>query len=148
MNTPRLALIAAAVLGTSTAWAAGMAPSDAQSRYQQERAACINGQSHQDRATCLKEAGAALSEARRGHLDDRNTDYQRNATQRCNALPADDREACMARMRGEGSTTGSVEQGAIVREYHQIVPAESMPQEQQDQQKEYSAPSPAMPPSR
>src|SRR2546426_8157808 len=34
-------------------------------RSQQERAACVNGQSHQDRATCMREAGAALYEARR-----------------------------------------------------------------------------------
>ena len=28
----------------------------AQARYQSERAACINGASHQDRSTCLREA--------------------------------------------------------------------------------------------
>src|SRR5438874_13799544 len=110
-----------------TAWAVGallIAPlswaatpdADAQARYQQERAACANGQSHQDRATCMREAGAALNEARHGQLNDRGADYQRNTLQRCEALPAQDRDACHARMTGQGHTEGSVEQGAILRE--------------------------------
>ena len=113
-----------ALLVVPAAWAA-TPDTDAQARYQQERAACVNGQSHQDRATCMREAGAALYEARRGQLDDHGADYQRNALQRCDALPAEDREACHARMTGQGSTEGSVEQGAILREYREIVPAES-----------------------
>ena len=39
------------------------APDAAQSRYQSERAVCLHGLSNQDKATCLKEAGAALAEA-------------------------------------------------------------------------------------
>ena len=31
---------------------------DAFARYQQERAVCTSGQSNQDQATCLREAGA------------------------------------------------------------------------------------------
>jgi hypothetical protein len=124
--TPRILIACAvsALLGAPAAWAA--ATGDAQARYQQERAACLNGQSHEDRATCLREAGAALNDARRGLLDDRGADYQRNALMRCQALPAADREACHARMRGEGTTEGSVEQGAILREYREIVPADQL----------------------
>ena len=118
------ACVIGALFMAPAAWAA-TPDADAQARYQQERAACVNGQSHQDRATCMREAGAALYEARRGQLDDRGADYQRNALQRCDALPAEDREACHARMTGQGHTEGSVEQGAILREYREIVPAES-----------------------
>jgi hypothetical protein len=117
--------LTAALLAAPAAWAA-TPDTDAQARYQQERAACLNGQSHQDRATCLREAGAALNEARHGMLNDRGVDYQRNALQRCEALPAQDRDACHARMTGQGTTEGSVEQGAILREYREIVPAASM----------------------
>jgi len=39
------------------------ASASAQARYLKERAVCLEGRSNQDRATCLKEAGAALAEA-------------------------------------------------------------------------------------
>ncbi|MEO5672534.1 MAG: hypothetical protein ABIR26_17755, partial [Ramlibacter sp.] len=49
-----LALVAAALAWSGSAGAAKL--SEAQALYQQERAACMNGTSNQDRATCLKEA--------------------------------------------------------------------------------------------
>jgi hypothetical protein len=90
---------------------------DAQVRYQQERAMCMSGQSNQDRATCLQEAGAAFAQARREGLDDGPAvQYQRNALQRCEALSGDDRQACVARMQGQGTTSGSAAAGGIYRE--------------------------------
>jgi hypothetical protein len=92
-------------------------PSDARMRYLGERAACENGQLHQDRATCLREAGAALEEARRGRLNDgQQAQYQQNALVRCNVLPPADRDACLARMQGQGVMRGSVAEGGIYRE--------------------------------
>jgi hypothetical protein len=106
-----------AALGATAALAADASRrSDAEARYQQERAACTSGQSHQDQATCLREAGAALEEARRGRLDDGQAAYQQNALIRCNALPAEERSACHARMQGQGVTRGSVAEGGIYRE--------------------------------
>lgn len=106
-----------AFLGTSAVLAAdGTSPADARARYQQDRAVCESGQSNQDRATCLREAGAALEESRRGRLDDGPAQYQQNALIRCNALPAEDRDACQARMQGQGVTRGSVAEGGIYRE--------------------------------
>jgi hypothetical protein len=104
-------LVAAPVLA-----AEGLGASDARARYLQERAACESGQSHQDRATCMREAGAAYDEARRGRLNDGPAQYQQNALVRCNALPPGDREACLARMQGQGVTRGSVAEGGIYRE--------------------------------
>jgi hypothetical protein len=120
--------LAALALAASSAWAANNAPAgDATARYQQERASCTNGQSHEDRATCLREAGAALEEARKGNLNDGNVDYQRNAEQRCQRLPADDKEACLARMRGQGTVSGSVGEGGLLREYREVVPVPPTP---------------------
>jgi hypothetical protein len=109
------ALCAASALLSTVALAAPSA-SDAQARYQQERAMCESGKSHQDRATCLREAGAALDEARRGRLEDSQVQYQKNALIRCDPLPPAERKDCIARMQGQGTTRGSVEAGGIYRE--------------------------------
>jgi hypothetical protein len=118
MNTlffhPGAALALATLL--LPAWAAEPS-SQAETRYQQEKARCTAGQSSQDRATCLKEAGAALEEGRRGSLGATSaTDLERNATQRCEAQPAADRAACIQRILGAGSTEGSVGGGGLIRE--------------------------------
>jgi hypothetical protein len=99
-------------------WVAGETRlSQAQSAYQQERARCLRGESHQDRATCLKEAGAAYDEARHGRLGNApGTELSRNATQRCDAQPPAEREACTQRILGAGSTQGSVEGGGLIRQ--------------------------------
>ena len=90
--------------------------SDANARYQIERAVCMTGQSNQDRATCLKEAGAALKEAKMGRLSSDQSAFKQNALLRCNALPADERVACQRRIEGDGTTTGSVRDGGLLRE--------------------------------
>ena len=111
-------LVLGVALGSTSALAAGKtATADAQARYQQERAACLSGQSNQDRATCLHEAGAAFAQARREGLNDGPApQYENNALRRCEVLPGDDRRACVARMKGQGTTTGSAATGGIYRE--------------------------------
>lgn len=111
------------MLVAGMAAAAGGNMSEAQARYQQDRAACTSGQSYQDRATCLREAGAALQEAKRGRIGDGQTSYEQNRLIRCDRLPAGDREDCLRRMRGEGTVSGSVEGGGIYRELRTTVPA-------------------------
>ena len=117
-----IALSAASMAFSASAGTRTGAMSDAQARYQQDRAACMTGQSNQDRATCLKEAGAALAEARRGNLNDAQGQTQGNATDRCKVLAGAERSDCLARMRGEGTTEGSVAGGGILREKVTIVP--------------------------
>ncbi len=92
----------------------GKVRSDIEARYQRDRAACMSGQTNQDRATCLREAGAARDEARRGRLGGQAA--EQNRMMRCEPLPQDDREDCQRRMRGEGTISGSVEGGGIYRE--------------------------------
>jgi hypothetical protein len=113
-----------AMLVSGIAAAAAVNMSDAQARYRQERANCMSGQSHQDRATCLQEAGAALQEAKRGLLDDGQSAYEQNRRMRCEVHQAGDRDDCLRRMRGEGTITGSVEGGGIYRELRTTVPAQ------------------------
>lgn len=55
-------------------------------------------------------------------------DYARNALKRCDPLPEPERQECMARMQGEGTTQGSVASGGILRELTTVeVPAPITP---------------------
>ena len=127
----RTLLLLGAVLACASAGAAektGVA--DAQMRLQLERSMCMNGRTNQDRATCLQEAGAAYAEAVRDGLDDRGSPYARNARQRCDRLPGEDRRDCLARMQGQGTTRGSAADGGIYRELvtpEIVVPATAQP---------------------
>ena len=119
LSRPTLALLMlGAVLASTSAMAASnTASADALARYQQERAACTSGQSNQDRATCLREAGAAYAEAKRRALGGEDpAQYKANALKRCERLPDPDRRDCIARMEGQGTTSGSAAAGGISRE--------------------------------
>lgn len=101
--------------------------SSAQATYQSDRAACLAGQTGQDRATCLREAGAALQEARRGGLNDYQSEFDRNKLARCERQPAGaDRDLCIRRMN-EGTISGSTTGGGITRELVVTVPAGASP---------------------
>jgi len=122
--SPRLLLLAAgsAVLMAaplSASWAAGAKAGSPEATYRYEREKCLSGRSHQDRATCLKEAGAALAEARRGRLDNGVSARQLadNRVARCAAQhDPSDRADCERMARGEGTVVGSVEGGGMVKE--------------------------------
>lgn len=88
----------------------------------QERQNCVDGNTNQDRATCLREAGAAKQESQRGNLRD-SGDYTNNASKRCDTLPADQKVDCERRSMGQGSVSGSVGSGGVVRELVTPVPA-------------------------
>ena len=107
-------IVSAMLFSTSVT---GTPLSEAQTRYQRDRAVCLSGTSNQDQKTCLTEAEAALAEVKRGRtvvLEE--SQYQSNRTNRCELVQKDDREACLRRMRGEGETTGSAATGGIFRE--------------------------------
>jgi hypothetical protein len=95
---------------------------DQNATIQKERTDCMNGNSQQDRATCMREAGAAKQESQRGNLRD-SGDYQANASKRCAALPSAEKADCERRANGEGSVSGSVGGGGVVRELVTPVPA-------------------------
>lgn len=117
-------MVAAAALSCATAALAApsTAATEAQARYREDMAACNSGQSNQDLATCRREAGSALSEARRGRLNDAPGQYQQNALLRCNVHQGEDRLACEARMGADGTTEGSAAAGGILRQGVTITP--------------------------
>jgi hypothetical protein len=120
-----LLTVAAALAGAfASATVLGADPvsaDDAKARYLKERARCEAGNTTQDKATCLKEAGAALDEKKKGKLDNSGSPVA-NATDRCNVLPAKDKADCLARIAGPQNpnqrvtTSGSVEGGGVIRE--------------------------------
>jgi hypothetical protein len=109
------------------AHAAKEAAADVESRYQRERAACLDGHSEQTRGPCLREAAAARAQALTGGLDTAPQDYEANAARRCAALGDAERTACLARMQGQGTTSGSVAGGGIYRELITQEPAIGAP---------------------
>ena len=131
-SRPLTALTFAAALAALCASAAVLAADpvatdDAKALYLQERAKCETGQTAQDRATCLKEAGAALDEKKKGRLDNSGSPVA-NATDRCNVVPAKDKADCLARIVGplapnqRVTATGSVEGGGVIKETTTTIP--------------------------
>lgn len=107
-----------ALLCAGSAVAADMTNATPQERYRAERAACESGRTGQDRATCLQEAGAALQERQRNNLNNVQSEAQlrANAAARCDRLPPERREGCMA-LRGDNvQVQGSVAGGAVLRQ--------------------------------
>ena len=99
----------------------GAEPATAKSTYVKDRADCDAGRTAEDRATCLKEAGAAQAERKRNTLDT-NGSTRQNAIDRCNLVAAKDKADCLARVEGPSAsnqkttTSGSVAGGGVLRE--------------------------------
>lgn len=121
MKTPptllfRSTLLAACALSAAGAWA--------QSAYEQDRAACMRMDAQQDRASCLREAAAVRAEGKnRKTLGDTPESRLQNALKRCVDLPPDNKSTCERMVRGEGTVSGSVAGGGVIRELVTSVPA-------------------------
>jgi hypothetical protein len=111
-RTASVLLTAAGLLAGSAAWSQAARPAGCDPR--------------QDPAACAREAGAARQEAARGGLTQPGATAGQNATARCQALPADDRADCEARVSGDGdgatTRSGSVMGGGVVKETVTPVP--------------------------
>src|SRR4051812_40076556 len=122
MPKPNCLVVSAILLCASSAFAADKAKmSEAQATYNRDRAACMKSDVGV-REACLREAGAALQESKRGGLTNEQAELEKNRLARCDSQPAKDRDECIRRMN-EGTTTGSVKDGAVVRELRTVVPA-------------------------
>lgn len=89
-----------------------------------DRANCQKHHPQQDLAACMLEARNARADERRGLLGNGEAALPANATRRCDPLPAADKADCIARVRGAGSASGSVEGGGVIRETQTTVPAQ------------------------
>jgi hypothetical protein len=107
--------VAALLLGTAAVASAAPPRAGASSNYQREVAVCDHIQ--QDRAACIREAGAARQAAAQGQLT-AAPDYTQNALARCQPQPPSERMACEQRVLGTGETAiqGSVLGGGVIRE--------------------------------
>ena len=93
-------------------------------RFETDHQVCLNGKSGQAFEPCMKEAKAVLAQRSSTHLSVNPEQLQRYSLMRCEALTVEDRAACVARMNGEGTISGSVAGGGILRE---LVTTEVMP---------------------
>lgn len=114
-------LSAAAMLLSPVALAADTA---AQTQYQTDVQHC-NSTPGIDKKACLHEAGAALQASRSNTLTTPSADASnRDRTQRCNALPADQRQDCLTLMDSANTKIqGSVQGGGVLRETTITIPA-------------------------
>lgn len=105
---------------------AALAADSAQLQYQADVQHC-ESTSGIDQKACLREAGAALEASRHNTLTSPSADASSlDRTQRCNALPADQRQDCLTLMDGTDTRIqGSVQSGGILREATITVPANS-----------------------
>jgi hypothetical protein len=116
-NTAMRICIASALLCVSSAHAEGaQSARERQSTYKSDRERCLSGQTGQNQASCLQEAGAVLQQRPSGQGGASPEQLKANALQRCDALTGDDRQSCLSRMQGQGSVQGSAASGGIIRE--------------------------------
>ena len=104
------------IVVSTQAMARDAASSERARRYQEDRKACLSGDTNQMQSACLKEAKARFAE-KPGETPRVGAEQLRqNASVRCDALNGTDRDDCLARMRGEGTTQGNAQSGGIYRE--------------------------------
>ena len=101
--------------------ASGTTGIDATGNASSELAACNNGTTQQDRATCITEVKNANAAKRAGKVDNAGGQFRANALKRCEALSGEDKVACEARIVGYGETRGSVAGGGVIREVETVV---------------------------
>jgi len=95
----------------------------ARARYMQELAECKSDRFSGDLDTCMKEARNTFAEFKRGRMKEaaQSSEFEKNALLRCEVHQGDDKTACIARIRGEGRTEGSVSGGGILRELVTVI---------------------------
>lgn len=110
-------LVLSAAMSASPALAASKTgPSESQARYQRDVAACRIAPPGTDKAACLREAGAVRASKESLSVAIEPGSHARNALKRCEPLSEPDRSDCVARIQGNGTTSGSVAGGGIYRE--------------------------------
>ncbi len=83
---------------------------------------CSYGVAQDGTDNCMSKAEFDITTSRQRALDSDPSQYMRNALVRCESLKGDDREDCVARIRGGGTVSGSVEAGGLYRELVTVIP--------------------------
>jgi len=112
------AIVVIAVLPAPARAAAGTP----QSRYRQDVAACGRITARDAHQNCLSEASTTYAMTQPTAAGEQPDQLSRNALRRCEPLPADQRADCVARMKGEGTVSGSVDGGGVLRTLTTVVP--------------------------
>jgi len=108
---------AVSLLAQSAAVAAdNAATASAKARLQQDRVVCSRIRDQGERDECLSEASTRFAGTQPSHPDENPAQLMRNALKRCEPLREPDRQDCVLRTQGQGTTTGSVAGGGIYRE--------------------------------
>ena len=110
--------VASALLSLSALAAAptvGQQAAEINTKFEQDKATCLAGKAGAERNACMKAATRARSSARNAPIYDDAT-YRHNKFDRCRVLSGDEARDCFARMKGEGTVSGSVEGGGLLRE--------------------------------
>jgi hypothetical protein len=95
-----------------------------QLRFEADVQSCRSGKTGQAFDACMNEAKAVLA-APAGSLPSVSAEQRKKAASlRCDVLTGDEHAACVARMQGEGTVSGSVAGGGVLRE---IVTTEVVP---------------------
>ncbi|MFT3817173.1 MAG: hypothetical protein QM750_06025 [Rubrivivax sp.] len=90
-----------------------------------ERQDCATDAATYDRANCRREGAAARAEAARGGLTSPDAEtLMRNALARCQVhRDSEERRLCERLVRGDGTRSGSVAGGGVIRELVTVEPA-------------------------
>jgi len=121
-----LMLAAASVIGfTAFPQAASSQSSSAQQAYEEAVAYCRSGEPGIDVENCLRDAGAALQDAKRHGNGDANANFEENQRARCDGLSGTQHQDCLELLSSSDvETQGSVEGGGILRQRTITVPAD------------------------
>lgn len=113
-------LLALACFSFGSAVAAdNSAMADAKTRYEKDKAACLNDSKNRDVNACLRDAGATYQSRIRGKQKNQpmasNSNFRENAIERCSIFTGDDRNQCERRIM-DGPVEGSVRKGGVMYE--------------------------------
>ncbi len=109
------ALLSFSALAATPAPTPSAQAAEINAKFEQDKANCLATKAGAERTVCLNQATRARTSARNAPIYDDAT-YRHNKFDRCRVLSGDEARDCFARMKGEGTTSGSVEGGGIYRE--------------------------------
>ena len=120
------AAAAAALWSLSTLAYSEGAPAKAARSDQSTSDECASALATQDTQMCQREVARARAAGKRGQLVTPDADTMlANQLARCDRHPAESRATCVRMVRGEGTRSGTVAEGGVLKSLTEIVPGTS-----------------------